>query len=730
MSIRSLDEWAAARSQNLPLSSLKGAVLGIEARHYLDLHLNHYSTKEPLLIALGGFPFALKANIEKEIQALNDLDITCVFVFSGLDFGKKEHNFAAQNESSRALDQAWNFYDQQQADQVVDAFSAAGSAKPETLYRFLQRILAEQKVDFMVAPYSAAAQLAYLEKEPHRFIDAVFGSSELFLYDVDKIITKLELEPSQFSWVTRQACQNELGRLSNEQFVDFCLLLGSQYLRTFPPFENTYPGKGLNIRDALGMFNTAGRNVTSLCSQFEEDRSLQDLQYLDRYRRAFMTVKHHVILDIDGQASLLDSENATSDMHELIGQRLPEELYYYLSKGIIGAHIPNCVTSGELLITLPLGAEDSDIYRRLTGEFLMPIRTQSICLLTNSLHRFYQTKQISVRTWYDTKSDRTIRVKDLPSVKEAISTWRVTTADLPAGVLGLEARPGTFSFAVDAYKDREFISNSVAPRNPRLLQSRDEILQNVYWKFLQLRGYIDKQHQLTIWGQALQRTLSYLDPFEKLEETGFLAIELLRLGILNSTDWFSNISGGPMRGSDKDQTFNLMVSRVACIGKLRHKDIGYSGPLSRQLLSYRSLISVVRSTLRELMEVILVGMFLGGEAARGMPMPAGEHKDRNDYHMLASSLPFIDDNDCGLGIAVRTYLDDLPQNPDPTSPSVRAEAKEKGKEWFQHSESFGDNLGMAFRIWDAVYKGVQTAGKEAGDVKLWDEANEWLEGRK
>lgn len=124
--VRSFDEWAAARSQTLPLSSLKGAVVGIEAFHYLDLHLNHYSTKEPLLIALGGFPFALKSNIEKEIQTLKSLGITCLFVFSGLDFGKKEHTFSAQTESSRALDQAWNFYDNQQADQVVDAFSAAG----------------------------------------------------------------------------------------------------------------------------------------------------------------------------------------------------------------------------------------------------------------------------------------------------------------------------------------------------------------------------------------------------------------------------------------------------------------------------------------------------------------------------------------------------------------------------------------------------------------------------
>lgn len=65
-------------------------------------------------------------------------------------------------------------------------------------------------------------------------------------------------------------------------------------------------------------------------------------------------------------------------------------------------------------------------------------------------------------------------------------------------------------------------------------------------------------------------------------------------------------------------------------------------------------------------------------------------------------LPFIDDNDCGLGIAVRTYLDDLPLQANPTSPEARSDVKAKGKEWFQHSESFIGNLDLAFKLWDAV----------------------------
>lgn len=68
----------------------------------------------------------------------------------------------------------------------------------------------------------------------------------------------------------------------------------------------------------------------------------------------------------------------------------------------------------------------------------------------------------------------------------------------------------------------------------------------------------------------------------------------------------------------------MLISRVACIGKLRHKNIGYSGPLSRQLLSYRSLITEVRTTLRNLIEIVLVGLLLSGDATR----------DRSDWTEL------------------------------------------------------------------------------------------------
>ena len=56
----------------------------------------------------------------------------------------------------------------------------------------------------------------------------------------------------------------------------------------------------------------------------------------------------------------------------------------------------------------------------------------------------------------------------------------------------------------------------------------------------------------------------------------------------------------------------MLVSRVACFGKIRHDPKGYSGPLSRHLLAYQSIISNVHATVRDLMEMNLASMFLKG----------------------------------------------------------------------------------------------------------------------
>lgn len=84
-----------------------------------------------------------------------------------------------------------------------------------------------------------------------------------------------------------------------------------------------------------------------------------------------------------------------------------------------------------------------------------------------------------------------------------------------------------------------------------MLKTRHEITANAVWRFLQLRNFVDENHQLTAWGKALEATLLVSGSNKDQEEAAFLAVELLRLNLLTADTMFVGYSGAPERGSGK-----------------------------------------------------------------------------------------------------------------------------------------------------------------------------------
>ena len=252
------------------------------------------------------------------------------------------------------------------------------------------------------------------------------GSADCFLFNIDKIITNFNNSNASFDWLSKSACQEKLEKVPYSVFRDAQLLLGSTYLPTFPPLERGSSGNKTNIRDALNLLTASGRSVVQLCHQYRDDALVQSLQYVDRYKKAIMTLRHHVVLETNGKASPMDLSHAPGDVHEFVGQRLPEELYFYISKGILGPQVPNWLTSGEIVLSLPGGCADSEVYRRLMSDQLNTFRTQTLGLLSNSLNRYYQTKPITLKVWYDSDvGDKVINLRELPSVKASMASWKV-----------------------------------------------------------------------------------------------------------------------------------------------------------------------------------------------------------------------------------------------------------------------------------------------------------------
>ena len=684
--IHEFELWSAPRTDSNQLADLKDAVVAIEADFYLDRLLNRSPAKEPLLSALGGLPFSFQTHVENQINTLLSHDIKPLFIFNGLRVGKDYAPFAQGDAVASQNQVAWDLYNRHEAQEAVDNFGNSGYATPRRYYRILQRVLRDLKVDFQVAPYSALGQLAYLSKHAPEFVQAIAGSSELLLFDVDRVITDFDFVNNEYTFIRRQQCFEELGGIHPDMFTDACMLSGCSLL---PPIPMPPRGRMPRVRHVLDMMK--GNPIQpgyTLCSSLAEQRDFKELDYLDRFKRSRLAVKHNIVLTTSGKVEPLAADEAPSDLHDLIGQRLPDELYYYLSVGAIGPRVLNQLTSAHIYEQCPADGGESEAYRTLVAEKLNGFRTQNLSLLAWCLHRAYVHRKVELSTWYAPDRQIQIDLSDVPDQRNVVHQWKVPESSYPYKI-------DSISSAVKALGDSSFVSKTKG--NKSRLQTSSELKANTIWRFLRLRGYVDQEHNLTSWGKVLQTMISALPPSSHLEEGIVLATELLRLDVLNSDTLFPSYTGAPMHGTDSDKANTLLLARIACLSKLRHKAIGFTGPLSRHLLGYSTVVDEVRMSLRDLTEVCLVTMLLTGDAAKETP----------DLTNVSLDLPFLLPNDCALGIAMKHYLDDVSAavvaSEDVPTPDIREQAKAHGpQELFPHVIDFKTDLETGFQLWDAV----------------------------
>jgi hypothetical protein len=132
---------------------------------------------------------------------------------------------------------------------------------------------------------------------------------------------------------------------------------------------------------------------------------------------------------------------------------------------------------------------------------------------------------------------------------------------------------------------------------------------------LRLRDFVDANHNLTNSGEMLYTMVSNL-PLE-LQEVALIACELVQYSRLNADLSVPYpYSGVPDAQQEYTKKHMTLISRIACLGPLQHREIGYTGVLSRSMLAYMSMIDAVRQSVRDLLEVCLTTMLLNGDAER------------------------------------------------------------------------------------------------------------------
>jgi len=213
---------------------------------------------------------------------------------------------------------------------------------------------------------------------------------------------------------------------------------------------------------------------------------------------------------------------------------------------------------------------------------------------------------------------------------------------------------------------------------------------------------------------------------EGVEEAAVVATELIRFGLLNSQDMFPSYSGKLSAGDDIVDRNSLLIARVASLLRLEHQEIGYSGPLSRDLLGFHSMTTAIRDNLRDMHEVCLVSLLFNGDVVR----------DRQDYGDLGFDLPFLLPTNSALSLAVLFYLIGLntaPLNAEQSVPNAKNNFLRSAKTTLMaQAVNLEADLEKAFKLWDAVFAGLKVAVAEGlvphgkDELDIWEAADKWL----
>lgn len=397
---------------------------------------------------------------------------------------------------------------------------------------------------------------------------------------------------------------------------------------------------------------------------------------------------------------ILPANEVPSDLHEIFTHRLPDELYLHISRGLLSPVIPESLASGTINETAPLGDADTDDWRNfirytITENAQAP-RCVAIALLAGSLNSFWASRKVFANYHFDRSgASGTLVPYDSSTTKALINrvnSWNVnflfveeelrrqmsSTIDI-ALCLGATGRS---DLAEQTKTPRptatEGKANGSGPRqddaskkglksSPALaatLEKKDEIVANVLWRFLELRGFLNHDHLHTPYARALHLSIRSSRLNDKFQEPLYIALELLRAGVLTNKPYGGAMrSGGPSWGDEsstdeaeralvlESRQHLLLIMRVLSLLPMSYKPQAWRAPLSRELIQFNSFARTLTKNLRLLVETVASAMLLNGQTH--------VKRNRDDYLDISLSLPFSSLTSTGLGIVIKCYLEAL-----------------------------------------------------------------------
>ncbi|KAJ7777116.1 XPG I-region protein [Mycena metata] len=812
MSVKHLENFLLERKhlQTFQLSVLSDSRLGIDASHYLSQLTDNPPSREPLLAATGGLPLALTQRIEADLRTLEKLRIKPVFVFPGLAPNRRwksnvgnnnnNNNMGGMNnmgmqgnmnmggmnnmggmgpmpdhtEACRDRRDAWAKYEAGQEDAATRLFEGRSAFQQWDLWRMVLRIFRHRNVEFIVAPYVAWAQLIYLQRHPKQYIHAIYGPTDTLLYPgVDKLITSLDLAAAAptFTFLSKRTILTEL-TVNEDQFLDVAILVGGAHS---PPFPPTMHEQALKATVDMVKYYKSG---FAAVSAFAEHPAVKGIAYTEHYARVRSMVRYSLILSAEGVVLPLPvavvggpgvgpmggpgGNNAGAigptaaevpvDLHEVFTHRLPDEVFFYLSRGLLGPQALVWLTGGQIVEGPPLDNGETTEYKRFVKEVVTDGQTgpraTALALLSSVAHPFWAARKVAGYFWFETPGPHAQKAvqhnaPQTVQLAERVAGWNVSYAVVEEELRRQNSSTIDFALCLGATSSERLAARTKGKPNSTAgaagaagaeksapLEKKDEVVANVIWRFLELRGFLLNTHTHSPLARAMYAAIKGAKVNDKFQDPLYLFLELVRAGVMHGHLWSGRaFSGGPSFGTDEEKACMLLVMRVLSIVPLNFKPAPWSAPLSRELLVFNSFVRSLTRALRTLLEVTSLNMLLRNDARRA----------RDDLLDIALSLPFQTEVNTGFGVLGKVYLDALThinnrtRVRDPNAPGVKeakAMALEICEETFPGVKYPKLEVERGFRFWDVALTAMRQLHSEGAVLRelidQFEAAEAWL----
>jgi hypothetical protein len=715
---------------NGKLEKLRGMRVGMDAVFWLR---SIQALKDPFADALGGIPPGIFGFVDKELELFRKFEITPLFVFQGVAPGPQHSMFVSRMDQQMEL--AWTYLAKGQKSEAQKCFAVSTSRINGDFVYFIFHHLRSKGYECLNAPYFAGAQLAHFAERG--VVQTVFGPPGLLLYGVQSVVIHINFPQNIFDWVDLEAVLQKW-QISRDQFVDACMLAGTEYCLTYPylnlgHFQPAAPGR-FNFDAAVYIIKQAP--LINWMQTFPTEDMKND--HVDGYCICKVLVQSSPILHLTDRTIRPFGSGMSSgppvqvprDFKDIMGEKLPDSLYYLLLNGLISHKLPQALAKGEWTDkSQPL--VDTMEFRSLLME-LTDYRQVSLGLLARHLHDGFKNKRILCKAFWDPYQIRQGlpgNEGNLPAEARLITPkitqglrWHITRESVMAEMQRQGVDYVDFKFCLQ-WHAREYntdgplvtgIRENGPPWSSNDMHSLSALVHLMVLEHLELIASEDGG--MTHLGNVLK------DTPKQLQEPCLVALEMLKFGVLNGEPFdaadptrpFPPQVAYPTQPVSPETKGMLLLSRVMSLVPMKLKNDMWNADVDFDLAAFHSLVRILKRALRQLVEASL-GSILLKELARVKLLPPGFMcaSPAKDNHMQTPALlpTFMLPRAC-MGIVVNYFLK---YRGDPASFVKNATAQ------FPCCVQPIVDLKLAFQFWEDLKRCIEAIADPLGAEDLRDD---------